>query len=77
MWSCSISALPTKHDGVAMVRFLMWLEKAIKTSRLTEWSICEKLYELRSAQPEFRGLSFATIAGYGANGAIVHYAPSG
>ena len=55
---------------------VMWLEKAIKTSRLTEWSICEKLYELRSAQPEFRGLSFATIAGYGANGAIVHYAPS-
>lgn len=65
-----------KHDGVAMVRFLMWLEKAIKTSRLTEWNICEKLYELRSAQPEFRGLSFGTIAGYGANGAIVHYAPS-
>ncbi|MEI3579469.1 MAG: aminopeptidase P family N-terminal domain-containing protein [Acutalibacteraceae bacterium] len=44
-----------KHDGIAMVRFLMWLERAIRTSRLTEWNICEKLVELRSARPEFRG----------------------
>ena len=65
-----------KHDGIAMVRFLMWLEQAIRTSRLTEWNICEKLVELRSAQPEFRGISFETIAGYGANGAIVHYEPT-
>ena len=64
-----------KHDGVAMVRFLMWLEQA-RHSRLTEWNICEKLLELRSAQPEFKGLSFETIAGYGANGAIVHYEPT-
>lgn len=64
-----------KHDGVAMVRFLMWLEKAIQGARLTEWSICEKLLELRSAQPDFKGVSFGTIAGYGANGAIVHYSP--
>ncbi|MBS4786154.1 MAG: aminopeptidase P family protein [Clostridiales bacterium] len=65
-----------KHDGVAMVRFLMWLEKAIKGSRLTEWTVCEKLLELRGAQPGFKGISFETIAGYGANGAIVHYEPT-
>ena len=63
-----------KHDGVALVRFLIWLEQAMKTERLTEWSICEKLLELRGKQPGFRGQSFPTIAGYASNGAIVHYA---
>lgn len=65
-----------QHDGVAMVRFLMWLEQSIKTQHLKEYSISEKLLELRSQQPNFKSVSFGTISGYGANGAIVHYAPS-
>ena len=39
----------------------------------TEISISEKLTSLRAEQPLFRDISFDTIAGYGAHGAIVHY----
>lgn len=56
-----------------MVRFLIWLEEAVKNGAETEISIDEKLYELRAAQDKFKGISFDTIAGYQAHGAIVHY----
>lgn len=62
-----------KRDGVAMVRFLMWVKQAVKSGKETEVSIDEKLYELRAAQKDFRGISFDTIAGYQDHGAIVHY----
>ncbi|OUO18275.1 aminopeptidase P family protein [Bacteroides sp. An322] len=62
-----------KRDGVAMVRFLMWLEQAVKSGEETEVSIDKKLYEFRSQQDMFQGISFDTIAGYQAHGAIVHY----
>lgn len=58
------------RDGVAMVRFLKWLEE---NPQQTEVSVAEKLELLRSDQPLYRGLSFDTIAGYEAHGAIVHY----
>lgn len=61
------------RDGVAMVRFLIWLQKNIGNSNLTELSIDEQLYKERSAMENFRGISFATIAGYQEHGAIVHY----
>ncbi len=60
------------RDGVAMVRFLKWLDEE-KPSLLTELSIDQKLTALRSEQPRYRDLSFDTIAGYGEHGAIVHY----
>jgi Xaa-Pro aminopeptidase len=60
------------RDGVAMVRFLMWLEEAIE-SHPTEMGVDRKLTALRGEQPLFRDLSFDTIAGYEAHGAIVHY----
>ena len=59
-----------ERDGVAMVRFLMWLEE---NKQQTELSIDRKLTALRAAQPLYRDLSFDTIAGYGVHGAIVHY----
>lgn len=62
-----------KRDGVAMVRFLMWLEQAVQSGKETETSIDEKLYGFRSGQDLFQGISFDTIAGYQAHGAIVHY----
>ena len=62
-----------QRDGVALVRFLMWLEQAVPQGGETEMSIDRKLHELRAAQPLYRGESFDTIAGYGAHGAIVHY----
>ena len=58
------------RDGVAMVRFLKWLEE---NPRQTEMSVADKLETLRSEQPLYKGLSFDTIAGYEAHGAIVHY----
>lgn len=58
------------RDGVAMVRFLKWLED---NPRQTEMSVADKLETLRSEQPLYEGLSFDTIAGYEAHGAIVHY----
>ncbi len=61
------------RDGVAMVRFLRWLEPAVKAGGQTELSISRKLEEFRAADPMFRELSFCTIAGYNAHGAIVHY----
>ena len=62
-----------KRDGVAMVRFLKWLKAAVKEGKETELSVDRKLYELRAEQEHFQGISFDTIAGYQAHGAIVHY----
>ncbi len=61
------------RDGVAMVKFLRWLRPAVEAGGQTEMSVAAKLYELRAAQPLFRDISFDTIAGYEAHGAIVHY----
>ncbi len=60
-------------DGVALVKFYMWMEKAVPAGEVTEVTIEEKLREYRSQQPLYFGESFNTIAGYGGNGAIVHY----
>ncbi|MFT4168341.1 MAG: aminopeptidase P family protein [Dysgonomonas sp.] len=62
-----------ERDGAALVRFFMWLEKAVGTEDIEELTIVEKLVEYRSEQDLFVGESFDTIAGYQANGAIVHY----
>lgn len=62
-----------ERDGVALVKFLMWLEKAVPEGKVTEILITEKLVEYRSQQADYVGESFDTIAGYGPNGAIVHY----
>jgi len=60
-------------DGVALVKFYMWLEKAVPTGEVAETDIEKKLREYRSLQDLFVGESFGTIAGYGTNGAIIHY----
>lgn len=61
------------RDGVALVKFLRWLQTAVTKGQETEISVAEKLTALRAEQPLFRGISFDTIAGYEAHGAIVHY----
>lgn len=61
------------RDGVAMVRFLRWLLPAVREGGQTEVSADKKLTALRAEQDLFRDISFDTIAGYGAHGAIVHY----
>lgn len=60
-------------DGVAMVKFLKWLLPAVGAGGETEISIDKKLTALRAEQNLFRDISFDTIAGYQAHGAIVHY----
>lgn len=64
------------RDGVAMVKFLKWLESAVLRGGETELSASEMLRQLRAEQPLFRDTSFDTIAGYEQHGAIVHYEPT-
>lgn len=66
-------------DGVAMVKFLRSLSplsregESLPPLDITEMGVDAKLTALRAGQEGFRGLSFDTIAGYGAHAAIVHY----
>ena len=60
-------------DGIALVKFLKWLKPAVEAGGQTEISIDQKLTALRAEQPLYRDISFDTIAGYQAHGAIVHY----
>ena len=60
-------------DGIALVKFLRWLKPAVEAGGQTEISIDKELTRLRAEQPLFRDISFDTIAGYNAHGAIVHY----
>ena len=61
------------RDGVAVVKFLAWLKSAVEAGGQTEISLDERLTALRAEQPKFKGISFDTIVGYEAHGAIVHY----
>ena len=65
-----------QRDGVAMVKFLKWLEEAVPKGCETELSVSAKLRQLRAEQPLFKDESFDTIAGYEEHGAIVHYEPT-
>lgn len=62
-----------QRDGVALVKFLKWLEQSVPSGKETELSVDRKLHEFRAAQPLYMGESFDTIAGYKEHGAIVHY----
>lgn len=62
-----------RQDGAALVQFLIWLENTLGTRELTELDIAAELKRQREARPDFVGESFATIAGYQANGALPHY----
>jgi Xaa-Pro aminopeptidase len=62
-----------RKDGVALVKFLKWLDEAIPAGKETELSIDKRLHAFRAEQDAYMGESFDTIAGYGEHGAIVHY----
>ncbi|XP_072946659.1 xaa-Pro aminopeptidase ApepP-like [Epargyreus clarus] len=64
-------------DGTAVVRFLRWVHEEVAAGHnVTEVNASDKLQELRGEERDFMGPSFATIAGAGENGAIIHYKPS-
>lgn len=62
-----------RRDGVAMAYFLHDLHSRVATGKETEHTVALRLEACRQAQPLYKGVSFETIAGYAANGAIVHY----
>ncbi|MGO0309422.1 aminopeptidase P family protein [Endozoicomonas acroporae] len=62
-----------RRDGAAMVRFIRWLETNIPTGQLNEFNVDEQLLQFRSESEHFRGVSFPSIVGYAAHGAICHY----
>ncbi len=73
--SAEITGMKNAHvrDGIAMVKFLKWLEDTVGKEKVTEISAAEKLESFRKENELFMGPSFDTISGYGANGAIIHY----
>lgn len=63
-----------QKDGVALCHFFHWLENALKQNEaINELTIDEKITAYRAEQDGFIGLSFSTIAGFNANGALPHY----
>nr|WP_295080709.1 aminopeptidase P family protein [uncultured Roseateles sp.] len=61
------------QDGAAMCEFYAWFEQAQGKERITEITVDEQLTAARAKRPGFVGLSFPTIAGFNANGAMPHY----
>lgn len=61
-------------DGIAMERFLFWLEKSLASgASVSEYDASVKLSSFRSEIPGYRGDSFRTISAYGRNAALPHY----
>ena len=62
-----------RKDGVALLEFLYWIENNLGKIPVTEYTVAEKLNELRAKQAGFKGISFYPIVGYKEHGAIVHF----
>ncbi|MDR6356669.1 Xaa-Pro aminopeptidase [Pseudomonas psychrotolerans] len=63
-----------EEDGAALCVFFARFEAALaRGERLTELTVDDWLTEARAARPNFVSLSFATIAGFNAGGALPHY----
>jgi Xaa-Pro aminopeptidase len=65
-----------EQDGAALCAFFAWLEQQLadpKRAALTEVMIDEQITAARARRPGFVSPSFGTIAGFNANGAIMHY----
>ncbi len=61
------------RDGAAVTRFLAWFDREASKGNLDEIRAAEQLLEFRRQTGELKDISFPTISGAGANGAIVHY----
>jgi len=61
------------RDGAAITKFLHWLSVEAPKGTVTELSAEAKLRSFREMGDRFKDVSFSTISGAGANGAIVHY----
>lgn len=68
-----------EQDGAALCEFFAWLEAELANPQrapLTELTIDEQITAARARRPHFVSASFNTIAGFNANGAIMHYRAS-
>lgn len=65
-----------EKDGVAMVKWIKWTLENVPKGGQTELSLADKLESFRAEQEHFKGISFESIMGYAAHGAIVHYEPT-
>ncbi|UOD32275.1 aminopeptidase P family protein [Massilia violaceinigra] len=68
-----------EHDGAALCEFFAWLEAELANparAPLTEVAIDRQITAARARRPNFVSPSFGTIAGFNANGAIIHYRAS-
>jgi Xaa-Pro aminopeptidase len=61
------------RDGAALVQFLAWLDVEAPKGHLTEIDTVKALEHFRRKSGALKDVSFPTISGFGANGAIVHY----
>jgi Xaa-Pro aminopeptidase len=64
------------RDGLALTRFLCWLDAHAKGGTLDEMTAQDKLLAFRKENKEFLYPSFNSISGAGPNGAVVHYRAS-
>jgi Xaa-Pro aminopeptidase len=62
-----------EQDGAALAEFFAWFENALGRQTLTELIVDERLTAARARRPGYICQSFATIAGFNANGAMPHY----
>ncbi len=69
-------ATAMEKDGVALTRFFMSVEKEYPQGGLTEMKLAHRLRDMRLTDPTCVDESFASIVGWNAHGAIVHYEPS-
>lgn len=63
-------------DAVSMIKFIVWIKKAVISEKITEYEAAIYLDNLRRENKGFMDLSFDTISAYAENAAIVHYSPS-
>ena len=59
-------------DGVALTKFIYWIQ-VLNKKKISEIDAQKKLEKFRKRNKQYLYPSFNTIAGSGANGAIVHY----
>ena len=62
-----------ERDGVAMARYLAWLDREAPAGRVDEIAAVKRLEQMRAETQALKEISFDTISGSGPNGAIVHY----
>jgi Xaa-Pro aminopeptidase len=73
--SAEQAAIKRAHDldAVALTKFLYWAQNQAHDESATELDAAAKIKGFRGEHASFQGISFPTIAGFGENGAIVHY----